>query len=1110
MPTNRRTETPEMATQANNVKFRKMRLDLRIAFAYAFFGGLWILFSDSLLDAFVRDHDQFARLQTYKGWAFVVFGAILLFLLLRRELSALDAAEQKYSTTFNKGAYAAVLAKLPEGVITDVNDEFVNTFGYSRADALGKTSPELGMYPNPEERQRNADAINAQRFVRNAETKLRTKSGVLRDFLVSSDLLEFGGEKYVLTTAKDVTEPKRAEEEIHRRANELAALLEASQSLTMTLELAEVMQKVTEHAANILELETTAIYLLEGEALYLGATTPPLPSKFPDSFRHARLANHPHIREAITTKQPVVLPDATIASLTDAERAISEARGLRSVLYMPLSVGEQVLGTLIVGTVAQPRVFPQSQVDLCRTFANQAAVVIQNARLLGETRQRAEQLASLNTIGRRVASSLSLDEAAQSALEAIIVSILPDLAMFFVREGERLSLCASRSPQNGLRHTETSIHRVGECLCGLAVGEGKPIYSKNIIEDVRCTWRECKEAGVHSFAALPLRAGDEVLGVIGLASKTERDFSQAADFLETLCDQVAAGLKNAHLYKDLQNRLSELTSIYEASQRLQKLLNPEELSYEIIELLEKTLSYEHGAVLLLEESNGQLIPFAVTGFQKDADFIKQDKTFITSHTPRVGQGITGWVAEHGQTVRVGDVRKDERYYNLRDVGIRSEMCVPLFAGEKVIGVLNVETDRPDAYSKDDQRVLETVAAQISVAIQNARLLEAESAARTHAEIIARANAALAQSLDLDTVLDAFLANLRLIVPYDSGNVLFFDGVSSFHTLAQRGYENWTEARPSTMNISQNFSHLAALIKNRASELIPDTEHDPRWMRIAGFEYIRSWLGVPLLAGGEVIGFYSMDHNTPDFFTAEHVHLAETLSAQAAVAIQNARLLEETRLSRDRLAELSKKLVEAHETEARAIGRELHDQVGQMLTALKLTLEIAPQLPAEAAAKKYVQAQELLDDLMSRVSALSLELRPPMLDDLGLVPALLWLVNRFHEQTQIVVDFKHSGVEGRRFISEIETTAYRVTQEALTNVARHAQVGRARLEVRVRGEEMEIQISDNGAGFDVESALAKNRGLGGIRERVQLVGGSFRVQSEVGTRIFIALPLKDAT
>ena len=220
--------------------------------------------------------------------------------------------------------------------------------------------------------------------------------------------------------------------------------------------------------------------------------------------------------------------------------------------------------------------------------------------------------------------------------------------------------------------------------------------------------------------------------------------------------------------------------------------------------------------------------------------------------------------------------------------------------------------------------------------------------------------------------------------------------------------------------------------------------------------------------------------------------------------------DELRLSRDRLAELSRRLVEVHESESRAIARELHDQIGQMLTALKLTLEIAPQLPTEQATKKFVQAQELLDDLMSRVSRLSLELRPAMLDDLGVLPALLWHINRYREQTGIEVEFKHNGLEGKRLGSEIETTVYRIVQESLTNVARHAGATRVRLEVQREAGAIEIQIEDNGVGFDAQRALAQNRGLGAMRERVHLLGRSFQIESQPGkgAKKFIRLPLRE--
>lgn len=220
--------------------------------------------------------------------------------------------------------------------------------------------------------------------------------------------------------------------------------------------------------------------------------------------------------------------------------------------------------------------------------------------------------------------------------------------------------------------------------------------------------------------------------------------------------------------------------------------------------------------------------------------------------------------------------------------------------------------------------------------------------------------------------------------------------------------------------------------------------------------------------------------------------------------------QELRRSRDQLAHLSRRLVEAHERERRAIARELHDQLGQMLTSIRITLNILPKLRPELAAKKIQRTREITDELLTRVSRLSLELRPYLLDDLGLLPALRWYVSQFQEQSNIEVDFRSEGVEGQRFSPETETTAYRIIQEALTNAARHAHASRILLQLQAGNGQLEIHIQDDGQGFDRDSAFAKNHGLNGMRERVNLMSGSFRVETQPGsgTDILVQLPLKE--
>lgn len=170
--------------------------------------------------------------------------------------------------------------------------------------------------------------------------------------------------------------------------------------------------------------------------------------------------------------------------------------------------------------------------------------------------------------------------------------------------------------------------------------------------------------------------------------------------------------------QERQRHLQELSAIYKAACILQHLYTPDQLAQELIVLIEDTLGYEYGAVLVLDEASGELIPFALSEQGRGRDFVPLDQAHVASHHITLGKGIVGWVAQTGQPVRLGHVQADPRYYPMRE-GICSELCVPLRAGDRTIGALNVETTKPDAYTESDQRVLETVASQIALAIQQA-------------------------------------------------------------------------------------------------------------------------------------------------------------------------------------------------------------------------------------------------------------------------------------------------------------------------------------------------------------------------------------------------------
>jgi len=170
-------------------------------------------------------------------------------------------------------------------------------------------------------------------------------------------------------------------------AKELSTLLKVSSALASTLELEEVLQLAIENATDLLNLDTGAIYILENNSLYLGATIPPLPDQFPDELRSAQLEDHPHIEESVKTKVPVYLRDAREATLSPAEKTVVDARQLVSILYFPLILKDKAVGAFIVGSTDKICQFNEKEVDLTNILSYQVSLAVANAQLYTKAQQ---------------------------------------------------------------------------------------------------------------------------------------------------------------------------------------------------------------------------------------------------------------------------------------------------------------------------------------------------------------------------------------------------------------------------------------------------------------------------------------------------------------------------------------------------------------------------------------------------------------------------------------------------------------------------------------------------------------------------------------------------
>jgi PAS domain S-box-containing protein len=218
---------------------------------------------------------------------------------------------------------------------------------------------------------------------------------------------------------------------------------------------------------------------------------------------------------------------------------------------------------------------------------------------------------------------------------------------------------------------------------------------------------------------------------------------------------------------------------------------------------------------------------------------------------------------------------------------------------------------------------------------------------------------------------------------------------------------------------------------------------------------------------------------------------------------------ERKYAEERLAALSRRLLEVQEEERRNIALELHDEIGQSLNALKLMLDrLARSMDGERQSA-LSESSSLTGEILERVRRFSLELRPKMLDDLGLLSTLVWYFHHYTDRTGIQVDFKHTGLN-REFGRELSSNVYRLVQEALTNVARHAGTDKVTVQVSIGKELLTMRIEDRGVGFDLASLPAgSSSGLEGMRERARLLGGSVTIDTSpgYGTRLLLEVPLE---
>lgn len=296
--------------------------------------------------------------------------------------------------------------------------------------------------------------------------------------------------------------------------------------------------------------------------------------------------------------------------------------------------------------------------------------------------------------------------------------------------------------------------------------------------------------------------------------------------------------------------------------------------------------------------------------------------------------------------------------------------------------------------------------------------------------------------------------------------------------------------------------------------IAPAQMPPALVKSLQAEGVRALLNVPLVVDSQMFGVLNLYAETSLGPTPTQLETARTVSDILAVALQQARLHEQVDTTRERVQALSRRQIELEENQRREIARDLHDMVGQNLTALNFNLHaIRRQLPADTPATvptRLDDSSHLVEEIVARIRNMMADLRPSILDDLGLPPALGWYAGEFSARTGIRTFVDAEEVEPR-LPQPTETALFRIAQEALTNVAKHAHARQVNIQLEARHANVTLKIIDDGIGFDFPAMRRNNDktgvGLVDMRERAEGVGGRIWVECQPGegTRVLIDVP-----
>jgi PAS domain S-box-containing protein len=680
----------------------------------------------------------------------------------------------------------------------------------------------------------------------------------------------------VLWVTRDITEARYHEQE-------LAAIASLSTTLRFVTTQSALLPGIVQQIPQWLAVEAVALGIVDpfAEAITLRAAYGAWEKWLGEALPLTRgLA-----AEVFRSGQVVAYDDLTTASIVERPELLSD---IRAFMAVPLQAEQTPLGILAVG---RTNTFHPEEVRLLAALGDIAAGALQRVTAQDRAVQRAERLGILNVSGRLLVESLNLPQVMEQ-LAAALLQLYPDMLALIVSRydpAQQLMTCVY-GWENGEALDVSQLPPLPLEPLGHGV-QSECIHRREVIivDDLPTRLKRAQASvtlGQEPLSAMyaPLLIKGEIIGVVQVQSSVYRRFStEDAQALSLLASTAAVAIQNARLFEAEREQRALAEALHDTATALSSTLNLSEVLDRVLENVGKIVPYDNASILLISGADAQCVRLRGRLDPGAEDAIKAMRLPVDKTED------LRYVAESGQVLSIGNVHEYPAWSKMPSLDwIHSHLSAPMKNRGRTVGFLNLESAQIDFFTDRHAAHLRTFADQAAVALENARLFEAERKQLRLAQTLRDVGALLTASMSLDEVFDRLFDLLAHVIDFDSVSIqLLQDGRVVF--AAGRGFRNIARVQE-IIEVG-----LADALEERWGQphqrvlVISDTLTDPRWRLVPGSESIRSWIGAALRVKGRLLGVLNVDSHTPNTYAAAAGETVATFANQAAIALENAQL-----------------------------------------------------------------------------------------------------------------------------------------------------------------------------------------------------------------------------